>query len=211
MRSFVVSLFLAAALAAPAPKFRVEWDESTGRPVERLGSADEAACGFSCLHGAVMDSGSCTCICPKDKFWVGKVCDKCSLRDEDCLHGRLDRASCKCTECAAPWKGEFCDECGLDSSTCAHNGDMDPVTCACRNCDAPWGGKTCSGTLPSGTKVAPVSMTIFGDDVAATLGLVVHVWLHRCLRAQAVCVLAGPTQMLYVLTLSHIAYFCGPS
>ena len=59
---------LAASHAAPTT---IEWDQVTGKPVEKVSAADSLDCGFSCEHYGSLDE-TCTCRCKSN--WVGKTC-----------------------------------------------------------------------------------------------------------------------------------------
>ena len=100
-----------------------------------------ASCNKICLHFGQLTK-DCDCKC--DGLWKGKVCESCSLRPSDCLHGSvLDTSKCHCVKCPYPFAGELCDRCQKHDADCKHGGLIDPRTCTCTDCEIPWGGKHC--------------------------------------------------------------------
>ena len=101
-----------------------------------------ASCNKICLHFGQL-TRDCDCSC--EGLWTGKVCERCSLKQTDCLHGsRLDESKCHCVACPYPFGGTMCDKCLRSVDDCKNGGLVDPRTCSCTDCISPWGGKKCT-------------------------------------------------------------------
>ncbi len=149
--AWVLGLLLVARACSGAEVRSKYVAYKNGEPVHVADPAMQppATCNKICLHFGQLTK-DCDCEC--DGLWKGKVCEACSLRPTDCLHGSvLDASKCHCVKCPYPFAGELCDVCQKHDSDCKNGGLIDARTCTCTDCKRPWGGKHCDVCqLPKG-------------------------------------------------------------
>ena len=171
MICLLILTLLASTTATKWTEHTIKYD-SDGEPIiESITNNYE--CALSCsTHGRLTIHGEGICGCKCNGQWTGKTCDTCPLEEDACVYGRLDRATCTCSNCQAPWTGPLCKTCSLSSSAtcfvdsetcrcmppqspkepqcqyqasdCQHGGLLNTECCQCNGCDKFWGGLLCN-------------------------------------------------------------------